>query len=185
MLRNDDAAFQAILHIYYIYSYRMEKIVTALSGVWKFWGYHCQNSALIMTKGIRKVRLGVDTFDKRILDSCKFISDFRIQPCLQQSFPCSWQNIKWFHSVWCILLFYSTFYVSILLVSGKREGEEKHREPPPSLHYYFLFFQVGCTAMFYSTQGSVQQQETGESCIRTWLVGALLMLTHRTRFKWK
>ena len=60
-----------------------------------------------------------------------------------------------------------TFYVSIFLVSGKREGEEKHRETPPSVHYYFLFFQVGCTAMFYSTQGSVQQQETGESCIRT------------------
>ena len=36
---------------------------------------HCQNSALIMTNGIRKVRLGVDIIDKRILDSCKFISD--------------------------------------------------------------------------------------------------------------
>ena len=47
---------------------------TALGGVWKFWGYHCQNSALIMTNGIRKVRLEVDIFDKRILDSCKFTS---------------------------------------------------------------------------------------------------------------
>ena len=28
-----------------------------------------------MTNGIRKVRKGVDIFDKRILDSCKFISD--------------------------------------------------------------------------------------------------------------
>ena len=28
-----------------------------------------------MTNGIRKVRLGVDTFDKRILNSCKFISN--------------------------------------------------------------------------------------------------------------
>ena len=49
------------------------------------------------------------------------------------------------------------------LISGKREGEEKHRETPPSLHYYFLsFFQVGCTVMFYSIQGSVQPQEIGE-----------------------
>ena len=36
---------------------------------------HCQNSALIMTNGIRKVRQGVDIFDKRILGSCKFLSD--------------------------------------------------------------------------------------------------------------
>ena len=57
--------------------------------------------------------------------------------------------------------------LDIFFVSGKREGEEKHRETPPSVHYYFLFFQVGCTAMFYSTQGSVQPQETGKSCIRT------------------
>ena len=35
----------------------------------------CRNSVLIMTNGIRKVRQGVDIFDKRILDSCKFISD--------------------------------------------------------------------------------------------------------------
>ena len=55
------------------------------------------------------------------------------------------------------------FYVSIFLVSGKREGEEKHRESPPSLHYYFLLFQVGCTAMKYSILGSVQPQEIGES----------------------
>ena len=34
-----------------------------------------QNSALIMTNGIRKVRKRVDIFDKRILDFCKFILD--------------------------------------------------------------------------------------------------------------
>ena len=36
---------------------------------------NCQNLTLIMTNGIRKVREGVNIFDKRILDSCKFISD--------------------------------------------------------------------------------------------------------------
>ena len=36
---------------------------------------NCQNLTLIKTNGIRKVREGVNIFDKRILDSCKFISD--------------------------------------------------------------------------------------------------------------
>ena len=40
---------------------------------------HCQNSALKMTNGIRNVRLAVDIFDKRILDSFKFISDTVLQ----------------------------------------------------------------------------------------------------------
>ncbi len=35
----------------------------------------CQNSVLTITNGIRKVRKEVDIFDKRILDSCEFISD--------------------------------------------------------------------------------------------------------------
>ena len=88
---------------------------------------------------------------------------FRILPRLQQSFPRSWQSINQYQSAWCTTHQDSTFYVSIFLVSDKREGEEKHSETPPLLHYYFLFFQEGCTAMFYSTQGSVQPQETGES----------------------
>ena len=48
--------------------------VTAKRGL-KILRIHCQNSALIMTNGIRKVRQGVDIFDKIILDSCNFISD--------------------------------------------------------------------------------------------------------------
>ena len=40
---------------------------------------NCQNSALKVTNGIRKVRLGMDIFDKRILDSCKFILDTVLQ----------------------------------------------------------------------------------------------------------
>ena len=75
------------------------------------------------------------------------------------SFPCSQQSLNRFFSVWCTTYQDSTFYVFIFLVSGKREGEEKQRETPPSLHYYFLIFQEGCTAMFYSTQGSVQPQK--------------------------
>ena len=75
------------------YSYRLEKKkFTALSRVWKFWG--CQNSAIIMTNGIRKVRKGVDTFIKRILIlvSSSRTQCFRIRPLLHQSFPCKKQS---------------------------------------------------------------------------------------------
>ena len=57
----------AIDHIYYI-------ILTAKWGL-KILRIHCQNSTLIMTNGIRKVRQGVDIFDKRILDSFMLILD--------------------------------------------------------------------------------------------------------------
>jgi len=43
---------------------------------------HCQNSELIITHGIRKARLGVDIFDKRILDSCKSFQFIRRTPAL-------------------------------------------------------------------------------------------------------
>ena len=49
-------------------------IITAKQGL-KILRIHSQTSAIIMTNGIRKVRQGMDIFDKRILDSCKFISD--------------------------------------------------------------------------------------------------------------
>ena len=48
--------------------------VIAKGGLKILWIY-CQNSALIMTNWIKKVRLGVDIFYKRILDSYKFISN--------------------------------------------------------------------------------------------------------------
>ena len=83
-----------------------------------------------------------------ILVSSSQTQCFRIRPCLQKSFPCSWQNINRYHSAWCTTYQDFTFYVSILIVSGKREGEEREGEPPPSLHYY-IFFQVGRTAMLF------------------------------------
>ena len=51
------------------------KIKVTAKRDFKFLMIHCQNSALIMRDSIRKVRLGVDILDKRILDSCKFFSD--------------------------------------------------------------------------------------------------------------
>ena len=143
---------------------------------------HCQNSVLIMTNGLDKEWI-FSNKEFLILVSSYLGHCFRIRPRLQQSFPCSRQSINWYHSAWCTICQDSTFYVFIFLVSGKREGEEKHRETPPFIH--FLFSQVGCTAMFYFTHGSVYLQETGENCIRTWLFWAPLMLTHRTRFNRK
>ena len=94
-----------------------------------------------------------------ILVSSSRTQCFRIQPRLQQSFPCSRQNINWYLD--------SIFYVSIFLVSGKSEGEEKHRETPPSLHYYFLFFQVGCTTMLFHTGFCSATRNWRKLCIRT------------------
>ena len=76
MLRNDDAAFSSSYCSYELYIFlQVGNIkVTAKRGL-KILRIHCQNSALTMTNGIRKVRQGVEIFDKRNLDSCKFILD--------------------------------------------------------------------------------------------------------------
>ena len=55
----------------YIYSYRLEKNeITAEQGL-EIFKINCQNFAIIMANGIRKVRQEVDIFDKQSLDSCK------------------------------------------------------------------------------------------------------------------
>ena len=60
-----------IVHIHYIYSCRLEKIkVTAKRGL-EMIRILSWNSAIKMKNGIRKVRTGVDIFNKRSLDSCK------------------------------------------------------------------------------------------------------------------
>ena len=89
MLWIDNAAFSSNYCSYLLYIFlQLGKIkVTAKWGL-KIVRIHIQNSAIIMTNGIRKVRQGVDIFDKRILDSCKFISDstLRIWPSLPEYF---------------------------------------------------------------------------------------------------
>ena len=131
-----------------------------------------------MTNGIWKVRKGVDIFYKRILVlvSSSLTQCFRIPPRLHQSCPCSRQSRNWYHSAWCTTFQDSTLYVSIFLVSGMREREERERErerTPPSLHYYFLFFQVGCSATGFC------------SVTRNWrelYCSELPWCLHRTRF---
>ena len=42
--------------------------------------------------------------------------------------------------VYTAIIVFPFRFISIFLVSGKREGEEKHRDTSPStLHYYFIF----------------------------------------------
>ena len=59
-----------IVHIHYIYSYRLGKKVT-LSGVWKCLEFIVRIPPLKWKKGIRKIKKWLDIFEKRALDSCK------------------------------------------------------------------------------------------------------------------
>ena len=55
------------------------------------------------------------------------------------------------HGAHCTTNQDSTFYVSVFIVSGKREGEEKHRETSSSLHYYFFIpSRVYCQVFFHT-----------------------------------
>ena len=94
-----------------------------------------------MTTRIRKISKVVDIFNKRILDSCKFISDSASKYGLVYSylFPCSPQSLNQYHSAWRTTYQDSTLYVFIFLLILARGGGEIERETP-SLHYYFLLF---------------------------------------------
>ena len=66
---------------------------------------------------------------------------------LKKSFPCSRQSINRFHSVWYTTYQDSAFYVSIFLVSGKREGEEKPLFLCTIIFFLFLS-RVYCHVLF-------------------------------------
>ena len=117
----------------------------------------------------RKVRKEMDIFNKRILDSCKFILDspseyglvsgnlFLAAGRVQTDFKV--------YGTQPIRILNSMFPFSLFLAKGR--GKRSIEKPLLLCTIIFFFFQVGCTAMFYSTQGSVQPQKNGESCIRT------------------
>ena len=75
-VRIDDEAFLSRLFIFIIYSYiliflQVGKIKITAKQCLEILSVQCLNSDIKMTNGIRKVRQGVDIFDKRSLDSCK------------------------------------------------------------------------------------------------------------------
>ena len=77
--------------IQYSYSYQ--------AGFENYDAIHCQNSALIVTNGKRKVRKGEGIWQKNFGSSRT--QYFRIRPRLHKSFSCSRQSINWYHSAWC------------------------------------------------------------------------------------
>ena len=135
--------FYLIMHLFSVLFYLIIHLFTVLLldlriliFCRKFWGYSlCQNSALIMTNGISKVRKGVDISNKINIDSCKFISEYG----LVYNNLCSQQSIHRYHSAWCTTSQDSTFYVSIFLVSCKREGDKEERILPPLCTNILLF----------------------------------------------
>ena len=97
--------------------------VTAKRGLKLLW-IHCQNSALIMTNGIRKVRLGVDIFDKRTLDFSKFISDTVLQNTALSTTifslqPAEYKLVSIMHNAQPIRILFSMFPFSLFLARGK------------------------------------------------------------------
>ena len=104
-----------------------------------------------MTNGIRKVWKGVEIFNQRILDSCKFITDSSSEYGLVYYYLfLAVSNVNRYHSAWCTTYQDSTLYVSIFLVSGKREGEEKHRETLLLCTIIFFFSKWGVLPCFIS-----------------------------------
>ena len=96
----------------------------------------------------------MDIFDKRILDSCKFILDSASEYCLVNSnlfLTAGRVKTGIVHGAQHIRILLSMFPFSLFLERGRGKR---------SIFFlcaiFFFFFQVGCTAMFYSTQGSVQ-----------------------------
>ena len=141
--KSSEFSFLRPLYLLFIWSYicfpffhyilffcRVKKIkVTAPRGVWIFLEYQLSEFCLKTDKWDKKgYAIEVDIFDKQIvfLVSSSWTQYFRIGPRLQQSFSCSRQSKNRFYSAWCITYRYSTFYVSIFLVSGKR-GRERER----------------------------------------------------------
>ena len=106
---------------------------TALSGVWKFWGYLWS-----------EFRLKKDKW-------CKFISDTVLQNTASStSIFSSWLSIsRIVNSAQPIRILFSMFPFSLFLTRGKGKRE---KEKPFFLYtIIFFFFQVGCTSMLLNT----------------------------------
>ena len=100
------------------------------------------------------------------------------------SSPCSQQSLNRFFSVWCTTYQDSTFYL-FHFPCFWQTGWGKEAKRNPFFSALLFFFQEGCTAMFYSTQGSVQPQKNWRELYKNLTAELRLMFTHRTRFNWK
>ena len=125
---------------------------------------HCQNSAVIMTNGIRKVRQGLDIFNKRILNSCKFIlvgtSEYGLV-CSNFFHPSSRVKTSIIvHGAQPIRILLSMFPFSLFPTRGKwKRSIEKHLLLF-TIIFFFSKYGVIWHVLINSTQGSAQRQET-------------------------
>ena len=95
-----------------------------------------------------KEKLSKDSsFSKKNLDSFKFILDSATEYVLIYSnlFLGARKIINLQYHSACCRTYVDCFRI---LISGKRNGEEKHSETPPLLHYYF-FFSKYCHVLFH------------------------------------
>ena len=151
--------FLACFHIYYIYYYShctmqgLKVLRISLSEL------HLNND-----KWDKKVRLGVNIFDKRILESCKFISDTVLQNTALSTTifslqPAEYKLVSIMHNAQPIRILFSMFPFSLFLARGK--GKKSIEKP----FFSALLFSLFPSRVYYH----VIPQETGESCIRTCL----------------
>ena len=136
------------------YSYRLKKISLHYAGFENSEELHLPEFRLKNDKWDQKGQARIGYFRQKILDSCKFISDTVLQNTASSTAIFSLQLAEYKLVTQCMVHSVSKFYFLCFhfrFFSGKREGEEKHGETPPSLHYYFIFFQVECTTMLFHT----------------------------------
>ena len=108
----------------------------------------------------------VDIIDKIILDSCKFISYSASEyDLVYGNLFLTASRVKTGFIVYGTqpIRIQNSLFPFFLFLAIEGGGREAYRNPSFSA-LLFSFYQVRCTAMFYSTQGSVQLQETGKSC---------------------
>ena len=107
-LRNDYAASSSYSsYLFYIFLQKIK--VIAKLGLTILWS-HCQNSPILTTNGIRKVMQGVDNFNKRILNFCKFISDSASEYRLIHINLFLAAGRVWYHGAWCTGIYFLCFH---------------------------------------------------------------------------
>ena len=116
---------------------------------------HCQSSIFKMTNGIRKVRLGVDIFNKRTLDFSKFISDTVLQNTALSTTifslqPAEYKLVSIMHNAQPIRILFSMFPFSLFLARGK--GKRSIEKPLLLCTIIFFFFpsRMYCHVIFHT-----------------------------------
>ena len=122
--------FPAILHIYYIYSYRLGKS-------------HCTKRGLKIPRiSLSEFHLNNDKWDKKGQNTASSTAIFSLQPAYNKTISqCIVHNLSRFY--------FLCFHFYCFWQEGR--GREAQRNPSFSALLFFLFFQLGCTTMLFHT----------------------------------